>query len=271
MNQEQQDALRTELLGAFTAVNNGTASQTQQALHSAVISALSENLDDQQVVDVISAGVGPFANVYETPWDELSPIKRWIRNAARDADRAVPALGDMQAVYRALVETEQKSGPGLKLGPGVNIIGLDRDGRRWLTPKVSYETVNSIAAETDPAEVRNLLAGRGSVSYSWSIARTFYVPNPDTLRERLPLPTSGKYLMVYRGSVDIVTKAKFNAAAVRLINDCNVADLLIWDDVAPPATLWSVRAGFGHSCGNDIDSWSPEVAASAQRLREQFS
>jgi hypothetical protein len=258
-----------QLIAAFEAVNNGTADDTQRTLRSATLNALAGNLDDDAVVSIVSAAVGPFADVYEAPYEELSPIRRWVRDSASEADRATPAFGDMESVYEALIAASDSSGPALRLGTGVNLVGLDRENRRWLIPRVATSALSEALSAGSRQDARASLRRKGAVMFHWSIERTHLVPDPSDAAGLLPLPDGGKYLVVYQGSPQIVTKPRFRDALTTLASSTAVCDLLVWDTSEQPSTLWSLRGHLGHAAGDDIAAWPAPLIEAATSLRDQ--
>jgi hypothetical protein len=267
MSTDTSQDMSKMIIAAFEAVSAGSASPEQEALRSAALAAIALNLDCTELVETLRAAVGPFAAVYEAPYEELSPLKRWIRDAAADADRSTPPLGDMESVYQALVAAQSSSGPALRLGAGVNLIGLDAENRRWLIPRVAERSLGAALDAKTRREARAALRERGAVMFHWSIERTHLVPSPEDASELLPLPRGGKYLVVYQGPCEIVGKPKFREALCALADTYPVADLLVWDTTSDPATLWSLRADLGHRVGEDIDGWAGGVTSQAESLR----
>jgi hypothetical protein len=260
-------ATAAQLIAAFDAVSAGTATEEQSQLRSAVLTAVASNLDDTALIEMLKATVGPFAAVYEAPYEELSPMKRWVRDAASEADRATPPLGDMESVYQALVAAQSSSGPALRLGAGVNIVGLDAENRRWLIPRVAERCLTAALEAGNKRDARAALRTKGSVMFHWSIERTHLVPSPGDAAQLLPLPRGGKYLVLYQGEGAIVGKPKFRQALTELSAAYPVADLLVWDTTHEPATLWSLRADLGHRVGEDLEGWPVPLAGKAQSLR----
>lgn len=256
---------------AFAASKNGTATPEQLAIKEAFTAALKDVMNDDSVIDVLSEATGSFASVYESAWEDLTPVQRWVRHNASQADRAVPALASMLDVYNALVAAGNSSGPGLRLGSGVNVIGLDKERRRWLIPGVSKQAVNSALNAEDEKSARMALRRHGSVAYHWSMERTLYIPDAHSISELLPLPEGGKYLLIYSGSPLIVTKDTFRKAFKDLAANVPVSDLLVWHtDGDGESTLWSTRGRMGHRTGTDIQSWQEDLIPFVNELATAF-
>lgn len=257
---QNQELTTQTLLSAFEACSAGIATPEQEALKSAVFAALESHITEPEMVSLVSNSVGSFASVYEREWSDLNPMQRWVREQSASADRTVPALRDMASVYRSLITADKKNGPGLHLGTGVNVIGLDNEGRRWLVPRVSESALSSVMEAESRKEARAVVRASGSTSFHWSTERTYLVPDPDDLLNDLPLPDGGKYLLIYRGPTTIITKEKFIKAFDRLSAACPIADFLVWDQHETPAVLWSVRGNMGHRAGVDTSGWPEHLA-----------
>ena len=263
--------LHHELDAAFVACTNGAGTPVQQAMMSAAITAVGRHLSASAVADTmvqhVSASVGSFADVNALPFADCNPLQRWVRNESASADRSVPALRTMSAVYDALLAAADSSGAGLRVANGVNIVGVDASGRRWLMPKMSRACVDAAVAADTWQKVRAAASSPGAVAYTWSVIRPFYVPDAGSLREQLPLPDNGRYLMVYCGAADIITKRKFVDAFSALAAHMPVSDLLIWDTTGDGApTLWSIRGMIGHRDRKDYP-WSPTLHSHAANLQ----
>lgn len=261
------DTLSEQLFQAFHACATDTATPEQVAMREAVLNVLEGNINDPSVVGLVSKSVGSFATVFDREWSDLNPIQKWVREEASNADRAAPALGSMNAVYKALVVAEKSSGAGLNLGNGINIVAVDKEGRRWLLPRVSEDAVDAVRAAETKKEAKLVLSSSGSTRFAWSIERSFLVPTPEGLKDRLPLPEGGSYLVIQRGDPNIITKGKFKRAFAALAAECPITDFLSWDQSTQPATLWSVRGGIGHSAGTDIGQWPEHLAETASRMK----
>jgi hypothetical protein len=263
-------AMADVFIRAIHAVADGTADDTQRQLRDTLLTAFAETLDDPAVVAVVKTAAGSFTSINDTPWDELSPLGRWIREASAEADRSTPPLSDMEAFYKALVAASSSSGPGLRLGKGVNIVALDAENQRWLSPHVAPAALDAALHAPTRADAKMALRRKGAVLFHWSVERTFLVPSPDEAAEMLPLPAGGKYVVVYSGPADIVGKPKFRKALAELAKASPVADLLIWDTSVTPSTLWSLRGRLGHCAGDDIDGWPDQHADHAETLRNEL-
>jgi hypothetical protein len=256
-----------QVAAAFAAAAEGSASPEQVAVRDAVVAALPEVLDDTDVVAALAAAVGPFAVVFDTPYEELGPLRRWVRDASAEADRSTPALNSMESAYAQIIAAENHDGPPLRLASGVNIIGLDVQCRRWLVAAIGNDTVSRIRNADDEQAARAAARRRGSVRFHWSVERTGLVPDPDDIAQRLPLPIGGRYLVGYRGSPAIVTRPKFRAALRRLAEAFPVSDLLVWHTAGDAPTLYSLRGLLSHSGGSDGE-WPADVAGDAATLRD---
>lgn len=239
------------------------------ALRQMVAELVRHSIKSAEVIDVIRQEVGTFSSVYDMEWSQLNPIQMWVREEAASADRAAPALRSMKAIYESLVTSEKKSGAGLSLRKGHNIVALDSEGRRWLAPRVNDSIIDDLMAAETKKEFRTILNSTGSTRHSWSIERTALIPEPDTLSERLPLPEGGSYLFIYSGDINIITKSKFKRAFAAVAEKFPVVDFLIWERSKdePASTLWSVRGGIGHSAGVDIESWPASFVETASRMK----
>jgi hypothetical protein len=265
--QTTSTSLSADIAAAFAAHGAGSATPEQGALRDAVLAAFPELLSDPGVVDTIAAAVGPFAQVYETPYEELGFLRRWVRDQASEADRATPALATMESVYEQILAATNHNGPVLRLANGVNVVGLDDERRRWLVPALNRDTIAAIRSADDMKSAGRAARVKGSVRYHWSVERTFLVPDAAEIGDTLPLPSGGTYLIVYQGDPAIVTKRAFRRALTDLVAAHPVADLLVWDTTGTPATLYSVVGMLGHRNGNDVE-WPAHLASEAASLRD---
>lgn len=255
---------------AFAACDAGTATPEQQQIRDSYLGALASLVHDPAVVECIDTAVGSFASVYDAPWDDLHALQRWVRNRAAEADRSPPALASMWDIYDALITHDRHAGAGLKLSAGVNVVAVDRDYRRWLLPIVANAAIKEAYEASTLRDAKRLIRSKGGATFTWSVERSALVPDPDVIRDRLPLPDGGRYIILYKGDPEIVSKRKFQEAFVAIASTAPVADLLIWDSAGNHgSTLWSVRGGLGHRDGVDLPDWPVDLNES-QRLLAQY-
>jgi hypothetical protein len=262
-------ALRAAIRAALDATAAGTASDDEQVLAAAVLDALNDRVDDPRVVDTITTAIGPLADLATAPFDELSALQKAIRHQQHEADQAreAPAFSDMSAVYELLVASARQAGPKIRLAPGANIVALDASRRRYLIPAIRYDVLRRIVRSSNVAEARKASREKGAVQYHWSVERTGLVPDPAEMAEKLPLPDGGAYMILYAASIDVVSKKPFLAAVTRFAEELPTLDVMFWDTTGSIPTLWSLRGGFGHGGGADVDLPDEHTAAVTQVQR----
>lgn len=222
-------------------------------------------IEDPAVVETIVDHIGPLADVYVTPWEELSPLQKKIRKAASEADRAEHPIRSMADIYELLINATNTSGARLHLGPGCTIIALDKTRRRYLIPSVSGEVLDQVLAAPSKKVASMILKSPGTVRYHWSTDRTGLVPDPQDLTKNLPLPVGGTYIVAHRNPVALLNKTKWQEAIVQLGKQHPIADVVIWDP-DDNATLWSLRGGFGLSVGKDVE-FHPDIKPAAVKIK----
>jgi hypothetical protein len=261
-------SLRAAIVAAFDADAAGTASDSQRLLVEATTGAVADRTCSAPLMEAIKATIGPLSEVSSRSYAELNDIQKWIRSQQHESDRSRenPALRDMHSVYELLVSSASHAGAAIRLAPGANIIALDEQRRRFLVPAIKKEMLTGIRHAKSDAEARKLSRRKGAVQYHWSVERTGLVPSPEEALDLLPLPDDGAYMIMYAAPVAVVGKPAFVKAVERFAEALPLLDVLIWDASATPPTLWSLRGGFGHSSGDDVD-WADEFQADAKRLQ----
>ena len=233
---------------------------------SQLIAAVADKIhNDGEFAAGLLEAVGSFADIEASPWAELTAGQQAVRKELALSDRTGVRLGTVQEVYDALSGAGRMSGKYLKLGgprQRVTVIGLDDTRRRWLRMRPTAEAAAAAAAANDVKTVRSVLSRAGSVTASWSMYRSEYVPSPETVLKYLPVPEGGCLLCIVSGTPGMLAKDKFLAASRRLIAGSPVSDLLFWDKTV----LWTVRGGFGLSEDSEDDFDEPvrDIAAELQ-------
>ncbi len=265
-------SLRSAIVAAFDADAAGTASDAQKLLVQATLGALTDRTCAAPVMGVIKDSIGPLSEVSSRPYNELNDIQKWVRDQQHVSDqtRENPSLRDMHSVYELLVSSASHSGAAIRLAPGANIVALDEHRRRFLVPGIKKDVLAEIRKAPSGAEARKVSRRKGVVQYHWSVDRTGLVPTPEEVTETLPLPDNGAYMILYAAPVGVVAKPAFVKAVERFAEHLPLLDVLVWDTAASPPTLWSLRGGFGHSSGSDVD-WDAELAPDALRLQKALN
>lgn len=261
-------SLHAGMLAAFDAVQAGTATPNQHALVEAAIDTFRTKLVEPLLLTAVTDAIGPLAEISTKPFDELNELQRWVRSQQHGADqvRENPALRDMHSVYELLVTTASRSGAAIRLAPGCNVVALDDSRRRFLIPSIKKDVLEEIRAAKTQHAANRAARRKGVVQYHWSVERTGLVPSPEEINEILPLPENGAYLVLYAAPVNVVSKPAFDKAVETLAAAVELLDVLVWDTTAAPPTLWSLRGGFGHSAGDDVE-WALEHQPHAKRLQ----
>ncbi len=256
------------MLAAFDAVQAGTATSNQHALVEAAIDTFRNKLTETPLLTAVTDAIGPLAEISTKPFNELNELQRWVRSQQHGADqvRENPALRDMHSVYELLVTTASRSGAAIRLAPGCNVVALDESRRRFLIPSIKKDVLDEIRSSKSAHEANRAARRKGVVQYHWSVERTGLVPSPAEITEILPLPENGAYLVLYAAPVNVVSKPAFNRAVESLASRVDLLDVLVWDTTAAPPTLWSLRGGFGHSAGDDVE-WALEHQSHAKSLQ----
>jgi hypothetical protein len=256
------------MLAAFDAVQAGTATSNQHALVEAAIDTFRSKLTETPLLTAVTDAIGPLAEISTKAFSELNELQRWVRSQQHGADqvRENPALRDMHSVYELLVTTASRSGAAIRLAPGCNVVALDESRRRFLIPSIKKDVLDEIRAAKSVHAANRAARRKGVVQYHWSVERTGLVPSPDEITEVLPLPENGAYLVLYAAPVNVVSKPAFNRAVETLASRVDLLDVLVWDTTAAPPTLWSLRGGFGHSAGDDVE-WEVEHQQHAKSLQ----
>ena len=110
------------------------------------------------------------------------------------------------------------------------VLALDKDRKRRLVPKPG-----------DP----------GAMEYAKY--KSWEVPTPKDLAERLPLTEGGTYLVIYGHSPQILSTDDNARKVATLLHGAKVADVLFWHLVkAEPPTLYSLRKGQGDKAGKPV-------------------
>ena len=261
-------SLHAALLAAFDAVAAGSASANQRALVEATTQTLRSKINEAPLLQAVVEAMGPLADVATKPFAELNELQKWARAQQHGTDQARenPALRDMHSVYELLVSTSNHSGATIRLAPGCNVVALDDTRRRFLVPSISADVLSDVRKASTMSEAKQAARRKGAVRYHWSVERTGLVPSPREITEALPLPQDGAYMVLYAAPVHVVAKPGFIKAVEQLAAAAPVLDVLMWDNTSEPPTLWSLRGGFGHSAGDDVD-WSAEYATYAKQLQ----
>jgi hypothetical protein len=222
-------------------------------------------------MSVVTSSIGELGSLSSIPYASLNDLQKWARSQEHESDksRENPALRDMHSVYELLVSSASHSGATIRLAPGCNVAGLDEQRRRFLVPGISKEILHEIRKAPTASDARKASRVKGAVQYHWSVERTGLVPNPKEMHETLPLPERGAYMIMYAAPVAVVGKKPFIKAITEFAAVLPLLDVLVWDTSAPPPTLWSLRGGFGHCGGDDIE-WSDELAESAALIKAVF-
>ncbi len=261
-------SLRAAIIAALDADATGTASTTQRLLVEAVTGAVQDRTCAPAILPSIQGAIGPLSELAQASYDELNDLQKWIRKQQHESDqsRENPSLRDMHSVDELLVSSASHSGAAIRLAPGANVVALDEHRRRFLVPAISKDVLYEIRKAPSSKEARMASRKKGSVQYHWSVERTGLVPTPAEVTEALPLPENGAYMILYAAPVAVVGKAPFVKAVKEFAAHLPLLDVLVWDTSVSPPTLWSLRAGFGHSCGDDIE-WSEGLAGTAAELQ----
>lgn len=264
-------SLRAAIVAALDADAAGTASDAQRLLVDATKGALEDRICSPAYMPVVTSAIGELGELSSIPYASLNALQKWVRSQEHEADksRENPALRDMHAVYELLVSSASHSGATIRLAPGCNVAGLDEQRRRFLVPGISKETLHDIRKAPSDAEARKASRVKGAVRYHWSVERTGLVPSPKEIRETLPLPERGAYMIMYAAPVAVVSKKPFIKAVTEFAAELPLLDVLVWDTSVSPPTLWSLRGGFGHRGGEDVD-WPEELSESAAIIKRVF-
>jgi hypothetical protein len=265
-------SLRAAIVAALDADAAGTASDAQRLLVQATVGAVTDRTCSAPVMEAIKASIGPLSEISSRSYVELNDLQKWVRDQqhATDQTRENPSLRDMHNVYELLVSSASHSGAAIRLAPGANIVALDEHRRRFLVPAIKKSFLTEIREASSDAEARKISRRKGAVQYHWSVDRTGLVPTPEEIVSSLPLPDNGAYMIMYAAPVGVVSKPAFIKAVERVAAKIPLLDVLIWDASASPPTLWSLRGGFGHSSGTDVD-WSEDHATDALRLQKALN
>jgi hypothetical protein len=105
----------------------------------------------------------------------------------------------------------------------------------------------------------------------WAKKTSNKVPHPEMLARQHLLPDGGTYLVLYKGSVNILAVKDHHGGSVAediafLFESLPVADVLFWD--SPPKkvpTLYSVVVGAGDCGGDRVEFPDPAALAIARR------
>jgi hypothetical protein len=265
-------SLRAAINAALDADAAGTASDTQRLLVEAVTGVVQDRTCAPAFMPSIQAAIGPLSELAQASYDELNELQRWIRKQQHESDqsRENPSLRDMHSVYELLVSSASHAGATIRLAPGANVVALDEHRRRFLVPGISKEALSEIRKASSAKDARKASRRKGSVQYHWSVERTGLVPTPAEATEALPLPDNGSYMILYAAPVAVVGKVPFIIAVKEFAATLPLLDVLVWDTSVSPPTLWSLRGGFGHSCGEDID-WPEELRSGAGELMQALN
>ena len=122
--------------------------------------------------------------------------------------------------------------------------------RRWLVYALDKERRRRIAP--------------GGGGYAYHLGRN--VPTAAQLREKLPLPENGTYLVIYGQAPDILSEDGVADEVARLLGEVPVADVLFWHLVTgEPGALYSLRRGQGDRGGQAVAFPDGEALQRARR------
>jgi len=109
----------------------------------------------------------------------------------------------------------------------------------------------------------------GGLSYLTCLTRK--VPTQQDLTDRAPLPTGGRYLLIYGGSPDVLTDANTDRLA-HLNANLPISDIVFWHLTKnTPPTMYSTRGGTGDRDGTPVPFPNPRHLQTLQASNNRRS